>query len=310
MLINTQIEYTTSERIAELSVYLKEIWGTDCKTQDLHLRLENFILQIDNNDQELREIVLGLTRRFNYYSKLRVNELLLKFYNQINQELMLVEDRTIYSKIDRDGQSKIDSSNTILEEFKICNSISNHFSLNLSQVSIRQLEQIDNVVIFDDIIGSGNTLIKFLKPHKEKLASTSVCVYVFCFVVLEDALKKIKEFSKWNNIRVEIKYDSLQSKAFKKGYIYNASNNDNKEKVRDHERSKKMRPVLGYGNCQALVAFYRNTPNNTLPTFWWESQKWEGLFPRDNRKPLFMKNKTDRSSSVAYNLSKKEADKN
>src|SRR5699024_10809257 len=136
-----QIEYTTEERISEISGSLKEVWGTDDKTQDFHLRLKKFIYQIDKHDKELRDIILDLTQQFSYYSRLRVNELLLKFYIQITTELMLVEDRTIYSKIDRDGQSKIDSSNTILEEFKICNDISNHFSLNLSDLNIEQLEQ-------------------------------------------------------------------------------------------------------------------------------------------------------------------------
>jgi hypothetical protein len=41
---------------------------------------------------------------------------------------------------------------------------------------------------------------------------------------------------------------------------------------------------LGYGGRQALVSFYRNTPNITLPIFYKSSQKkdfpWRPLFRR------------------------------
>jgi len=37
---------------------------------------------------------------------------------------------------------------------------------------------------------------------------------------------------------------------------------------------------LGYGDCQAVIVFEHNCPNNSLPILWKESSKWKPLFKR------------------------------
>src|SRR5690606_15888826 len=123
----------------------------------------------------------------------------------------------------------------------------------------------ENIVVFDDIIGSGRTLINFIKQNLSKFENSRVKLYVFCFVILEEAFEKIQDFINRNGIDIEIKYHTIVSKAFKRGYIFNDDHLINEEKIKNHEKKIRMRFVLGYENSQALVAFYRNTPNNTLP---------------------------------------------
>ena len=36
---------------------------------------------------------------------------------------------------------------------------------------------------------------------------------------------------------------------------------------------------LGYNDCQMLLGFHHNTPNNTLPIFWRE-KNWTPIFKR------------------------------
>ena len=304
--INTDLSQTIEARILEVSLSLHEVWGEDSRTKDLNDRIKNFISQVEDSD--LREIILELIYNFKYFSKSKINELLVEFHIKIKDELELNEDLTIYSRIEDENQAKIDSSNTILEEFKICNEISNNFTYEFSKLTEDQLNYVDNIVVFDDIIGSGKTLISFLRPNLSKIRSSRIKLYVFCFVILEEALERIQEFINNNGIDVEIKYNSMFPKAFKRNYIFKEDFSIYEEKIREHENSKRMSFVLGYENSQALVAFYRNTPNNTLPTFWWNSTKWKGLFPRDNRKPTFMlKGKDNKKNKVAYNLTKMES---
>lgn len=125
---------------------------------------------------------------------------------------------------------------------------------------------------------------------------------------MKNSLEIIKNFSKENNVRVEIKHHLLHSKAFKENYIFNKYNSDFELKFKEHERSKEISEkfLLGFKNSQALVAFYRNTPNNTLPTFWWTSSKWNGLFPRGNKRPSFLRKRTNRQIKAAYHLSSRE----
>lgn len=42
---------------------------------------------------------------------------------------------------------------------------------------------------------------------------------------------------------------------------------------------------LGFGDCQLLIGFHHNTPDNTLPIFWWdeESPIWYPIFKRYNK---------------------------
>ena len=47
------------------------------------------------------------------------------------------------------------------------------------------------------------------------------------------------------------------------------------------EIDEKVNP-LGYDNCQLLLSFFHNTPNNSLPIFWFEDEQveWKPMFRR------------------------------
>lgn len=42
---------------------------------------------------------------------------------------------------------------------------------------------------------------------------------------------------------------------------------------------------LGYGDCQLMIGFFHNTPDNTLPVFWANGQTlpWHAIFPRAHK---------------------------
>ena len=68
---------------------------------------------------------------------------------------------------------------------------------------------------------------------------------------------------------------------------------------------------MGFLGCQALIAFYYNTPNNTLSTFWCtnNSYNWNPVFPREEETGKFpkvvdMKKRQLDKNKILYSLGK------
>ncbi|WP_281203008.1 phosphoribosyltransferase-like protein [Cytobacillus kochii] len=295
---------TEQQKLTEIQIIATsciERWGEDSKTQNFSGRLGRFVNQLGSN-KELGKVFLDIVKYYNYYSRERLDQIMGEFYNVIVNELKLDENFTIYSRIEDD--SKIDSSNFFLEEFKILNNISNHFSYDIEKLDIEDFDNIQNVIFIDDIIGSGKTVETFFKRNKKKLLKVNC--FIFCIELLEEGKSHLEEFFEENDFKCEIVCHNLHKKVFSEDHIFRENFKENEMLLRDFERGlwrKKSKNILGYENSQAIVSFFRNTPNNTLSSFWFEDKKWRGLFPRDDRKPAFKKIK---KNSVNYNIKKME----
>lgn len=80
---------------------------------------------------------------------------------------------------------------------------------------------------------------------------------------------------------------------------------ENKEvfKKESRELGIKEHEILGFQETEALVAFYENTPNNTLGIFIKDTSKNKALFPRKiDHRPSFMdmKNRRERKKDNNY----------
>lgn len=293
------ISRTNNTEIEEIAVEFLSRWGHDKNTENFKTKLEFFIAQIEGN-KKLENIFIELIKRYEYYSRKAITDWLLEVFVNINTNLKLDKRRTIYSRIEDD--SKIDSSNTMLEEFKIINEISNEFSHDLADLENEDIDNISNFIFIDDIIGSGNTVKKFFELHLDKFRK--VDTYIYCTVILSDAKHYLNNFFEANEIQCVIINKSEHQKAFFKDYIFCEDCLENEEVLRVQEKrliNNNNKMVLGYKNSQALVSFYRNTPNNTISSFWIEEKKWKGLFPRNKDAPDFISKKRERTRA-AYNI--------
>lgn len=246
-------------------------------------------------------------KKYNYYSRDRINEILLHFYDRIKNELKLPKQKTIYSRIENDA--KINSSNNLLEEFKIINNITNNYSHDISKLKLNDFDDIDYVVFIDDIIGSGKTIIDFIELNKDKLKKT--ISIIFCIECMEHGKKNIDEYLDKEGIECIILPYQMTKRAF-----------DNNDDFEDNDKARASlydfemkiskgykRFILGFNRSEALVSFFRNTPNNTISAYWNPYEGWNPLFPRELDKPDFMKNrnkfgKNNSKSNIPYNLAK------
>ncbi len=279
-------------------------WGEeDKKTVNFERRLDSFIKQIETN-VTLRTVFLELIKQYNYYSRKHIEELLKQFYKKVTDDLRLVEDVTIYSRIEDD--SKIDSSNSFLEEFKVINEISNHFSHAIEKLKEADFNEIENIVFLDDVIGSGNTVKTFFEENKSKLLKVNN--FIFCIEVLDEAKDFLNEYFRENGFECKIISGNIHKKAFCEDHIFDDRCKDYEQLLKDFEMNlwggrKRNKNILGYENSQATISFFRNTPNNTISSFWYQNKMWEGLFPRDDRKPLFKRGNRNKKNAV-YNMSR------
>ena len=290
-------------KIAEECLYR---WGKeDDNTKNLSNKIDKFISQL-GDDQKNGEILLTLLKKYNYYSRQKVEEILKSFYDEI-KKLELPKSRTIYSRIE--DNSKINSSNNLLEEFKIINDISNNYSHDISKIDLDKFEEIDYIIFIDDIIGTGDTVKNFIKSNKEKFKR--VKSRIFCIECMEKAKNKIERYLEEEEIECIIMPYNLSPKAFK--------DNNDFENAMEARRSlynfEKIlangdnRFILGYKESEALVSFYRNTPNNTISSYWNPYNGWKPLFQRNLDKPDFMNDRIHKKKSskfnIPYNLEKK-----
>lgn len=158
-----------------------------------------------------------------------------------------------------------------------------------------QLEQnteIKHVVCVEDVIGSGEDMLNFLRAVDRKfgqlLAERNISVIIQSICALTDGVKKIE--SEANNLKYKftLKYYELMDKCFSQKPEYCNIDEDWDEIMRIAEKyGRRLRPdkPLGYGDSQMLVVFHDNCPNNTLPILWAQSKEiefyWQPLFPRE-----------------------------
>ena len=147
-----------------------------------------------------------------------------------------------------------------------------------------EVDGIDRIVVLDDFCGSGNQATRFhdgfVKFIKEKNKSIHIAYYAL--FAIEEGLEKVRKLS----------FDAAEAV-----YVLDGSYKCFSDKSRffageditfmlpckimsEHYGKKISRMPLGYNDCQMLLGFHHNTPNNTLPIFWKEVDGWEPIFKR------------------------------
>lgn len=259
----------------------------------------------DSDKDTLRTIYCSLLSKYNYYSRFSIESIFKNWYEQLQYLQHETKATLCYSRIESPS-GVINSSSTFLEEFKIINSVSNKLTFNIEKVKDSDLDKIDILVLFDDILGTGETLIKFMNRNKKVFLNRQIIVY--CLEIMDEAEKNITEFCEKEEIDLVIfSEEEARPKAFHEDFIFKKAEAQNFEKIlKEFELKlwgKDSDYILGFNNSQALVSLYRNTPNNTLSSFWIENDKWKGLFPRDNTQSILKKNVTEKKH-VKYNIKK------
>jgi hypothetical protein len=146
------------------------------------------------------------------------------------------------------------------------------------------LSKIDNIVLVDDVIGSGKTIANEVKRVAEEVYSLSRTRNLFVLTVAgyEDGIKRVIEET-GATVVTALEYGSKDTVADLDGVFYRdmpfSERNASLEIIKKYCRVVSS-STLGYSELGGLLAFDHNTPNTTLPIIWSNSKGWLPLFPR------------------------------
>jgi hypothetical protein len=147
-------------------------------------------------------------------------------------------------------------------------------------------KDISKIVFFDDLVGSGTQITDYLKARIAAIRSSAPDVKLqfislFCTKKAMDMLNLPDMFDSQASslflLDETFKAFHEKSRNFKKDG--EPSNNELENFCRHYGESLLQQHPLGYKDGQLMIGFSYNTPDNTLPIFWF-SHQWKPIFQR------------------------------
>jgi hypothetical protein len=249
------------------------------------------LLLEDCASEEQQSLISDLLGRFKYVSALsfgeKINDLALEIVTTPN----VLPEETIVAAMAAD--SSPDSSQALVQMIKlklqsngwgnvpIVNVFGSAFKRSKSEGFKRK-----NIILVDEFVGSGRTVIGRVSTIKSQFKSADIDVNVFVNVMFssivgfEEIKKNEINFSCLEVISRGIsdfeKSENISSK------IEEMINLENKLSP-EYGRYKRADYSLGYGQTESLFGIENgNIPNNVFPIFWWPKNSMGG-----DRNPLF-----------------------
>ncbi len=285
------------EELLHLSEKFKIYKGQEITADTLRRWISQFE---DVSDQRL---VFKLLQNFKLYNEFEIRQKMEYLFNVVRKEINS-NNKAVYLDIHKKKRddiivSYLDTSpakggSYFTKLFVDHNNIySDHACVpNMLEKKISEKTNMNALLIIDDFVGSGKTLIENIglvfTDSLCKLLKEKKIIVVFGLITgyLETKEKIEKGISKLDlNASFHI-IDSLNDsdKCFNNSSAIFTNNIERKEAENlCKKRGEVLEPKhpLGYSNCQSLIAFPMNCPNNTLPIFWKKTENWIPLFERN-----------------------------
>ncbi len=265
-----------SQRVDEVSSIVAD-WPVE---KDLGQVL-NWLMQFDNEDIDLGVRVI---RNLNVIG-----------FEDLNTALTIA-----YSKLERmaiDKGTKITSRNTLFAgigdgaksgamigyNFRIINELSEDNFMDEQSLNYLEAGMIDNIVLVDDIVGTGRQASEEIKSLTQKVTPLGVKnIFLLTAVGMQEGIRAISENTK-AHVFSAFEYSELDTVTCLDSGFYDGIPHEERAEAKQRiEYYGKMtnRSPLGYGGIGALIAFYYNTPNISLPIIWGAKNSWIPLFKR------------------------------
>lgn len=261
--------------INDIFIACADKWAKDELDDRINFALDNFDEWISSYDKEEKELLVKLLQNFDYYSHSSIVAIMEQLNLKIVKEYGISSEDSVISVV-RKADGKLNSS----YEYWLLHRMISGFGKGMYCDSINDIAEeywknIHKVVYLDDCCGTGEQFTKFIKRQQKSFENKQIILVVI--EAVEDAKSYIKSELAKQGLNVEIVVYNTKEKALK--------NMIQQEKKLFYKMSQKQEVfkdyVLGFEKAEALMAFYNNTPNDTLGLFWFMSKKNKPIFPRE-----------------------------
>ena len=256
-------------------------WGGMKIREDFAERIDKWLQAFP---EEEHTFLLELLMQFYYYSEERIKEKVAQLFDAFMEKYQGDVNEVIYTKIIK--EQGVACSDILFISFWMQNNIMYSCAEN-NILGLLEAEQIPKeLVIVDDYSGTGKTFIKTIDRMLQLNALVQDTKFYFLTLhITQRAIQQIEEYATNVGINMDIISLDYSDEAFKKNYIYNEIEAEQKKRHYTELCRKHMieKYVLGFEDVSSLVAFHYNTPNNTLGIFWQDLMDFTALFPRKEK---------------------------
>lgn len=147
--------------------------------------------------------------------------------------------------------------------------------------------RVDNIVLLDDVIGTGNQATEAIEELTEVVLPLGVKnIFVLSVCGMRGAIEEIEEKTKAYTFSA-FEYDGIDTAASLDSSFYDGIAHEERDRLRQrltaYGRISYARNPLGFGGLGGLLVLPYNTPNFTLPIIWSDANQWIPLFRRVRR---------------------------
>jgi hypothetical protein len=274
------------------------IWENKTCKNDIEDWINNFKPQ---KKIDVRKLAIDLLLGFIYYNESEIQYLCKHAFSEFKRQKIKEEIKKGLSirdaedsffnsvpKINFIGKTG-DSTGYFAYIFRQVNGLSQPNFIN----SIKEIKPGTNtLIIVDDIVGSGKSIINFHKSLEDEgifVKYPGITIYYLSLIMTEEGLHRIRNY----NHEINLIYSELLSKNYKTFSENTCILAD--YTTTDREIAKEVCKkiglflegeiyALGFLGSELLIGLHHNIPNNTLPIIWSKKHDWIPIFSRWEKK--------------------------
>ena len=291
----------------------QELWHRQITEPTIRRWSAQFSGRVRNEDEE-QALALAALSHFMFFGEAELRVLSQALFQEhlwypLAREFRQAHDNTIdEQKIERAVRKELDetvivgpgnpseSAAHLLYHFRVSNDLPLGIFSSPSAVinsTPEELGTLRRLVMVDDLCGTGKTAAKYrqelVEPLREKHPNPGQLetLYLTLFGTVEGLRNASEHFTARTAMFIDDTYKAFGtvSRYFRDGSLgagLSISRAEARTIFATYGEALFPEHPLGYGDCQLLLGFAHNIPNNTLPVLWSTGGEppWQPIFPR------------------------------